>query len=259
MIWKISCELFFPFLGTSLGALCVLFMKREMDAGLSRMLAGFAAGVMTAASFWSLLQPALDGSEALGRLAFLPPVSGFFMGVLFLLALDTFTPHLHVGSDRPEGVKSGLGRSTMLVLAVALHNVPEGMAVGSAIGGWITGSGVGEAGALALSIGIAIQNLPEGAMISLPLHASGMSRAKACALGIASGAAEPLAALATVMIAEAIAPAMPYILSFAAGAMLYVVVEELVPEMSEGEHSNAGTITFACGFALMIVLDVALG
>ena len=249
-----------PFLGTSLGAACVFFMKHDMSERLSRILTGFAAGVMVAASIWSLLSPAMEQSAALGRLAFLPAVIGFWLGVGFLLLLDVLVPHLHQGADTPEGPKSGFSRTTMLVLAVTLHNIPEGMAVGVVYAGYLTGSAqITAMGALALSLGIAIQNFPEGAIISMPLKAEGMSKGKAFLMGTLSGAVEPLGALFTIWAAGLVVPALPYLLSFAAGAMLYVVIEELIPEMSQGEHSNVGTICFALGFTLMMALDVALG
>ena len=249
-----------PFLGTTLGAACVFFMKRSLGDLVQRSLAGFAAGVMVAASIWSLLSPAMEQSAALGQLAFLPAVIGFWLGVGFLLLLDVLVPHLHQGADTPEGPKSGFSRTTMLVLAVTLHNIPEGMAVGVVYAGYLTGSAqITAMGALALSLGIAIQNFPEGAIISMPLKAEGMSKGKAFLMGTLSGAVEPLGALFTIWAAGLVVPALPYLLSFAAGAMLYVVIEELIPEMSQGEHSNVGTICFALGFTLMMALDVALG
>lgn len=253
-------ELLIPFAGTALGSATVLFMKRDMDHRVQRSMIGFAAGVMTAASVWSLLLPSLAQSEHMGRLAFVPAIVGFWLGLLFLLALDTFTPHMHMDSDSQEGPRCGLSRTAMLVLAVALHNIPEGMAVGVAYAGWETGAeGMSAMGVIALSIGIAIQNFPEGAVVAMPLHAQGMSRWRACAWGVITGAAEPIAGLVAIALSEALVPIMPYLLSFAAGSMLYVVVEELIPEMSSGEHSNVSTIAFGIGFALMIVLDVALG
>lgn len=235
-------------------------MKKSLHPGVQRALTGFAAGVMVAASIWSLLSPAMEQSAALGRLAFLPAVIGFWLGVGFLLLLDVLVPHLHQGADTPEGPKSGFSRTTMLVLAVTLHNIPEGMAVGVVYAGYLTGSAqITAMGALALSLGIAIQNFPEGAIISMPLKAEGMSKGKAFLMGTLSGAVEPLGALFTIWAAGLVVPALPYLLSFAAGAMLYVVIEELIPEMSQGEHSNVGTICFALGFTLMMVLDVALG
>lgn len=247
-----------PLAGTSLGAACVLFMKNEMSALLQRSLTGFAAGVMVAASVWSLLIPAMEQSEGMGQLAFVPAVVGFGLGIAFLLSLDRLIPHLHLGGEA-EGMKCALSKSTMLVLAVALHNIPEGMAVGVVYAG-LSGSGeVSAAGALALSLGIAIQNFPEGAIISMPLRSEGMSKGKSFALGVASGVVEPLAAIATILAAQFVTSILPYLLSFAAGAMIYVVVEELIPESAQGKHSNLGTIAFAVGFALMMALDVALG
>ena len=253
--------IFIPFIGTSLGAACVLFMKKtEMHDTLQRALTGFAAGVMTAASVWSLLIPAMEQSESMGRLSFIPAVAGFAIGILFLLLMDHIIPHLHMYSTAAEGPASNLKKTTMLVLAVALHNLPEGMAVGVVYAGSISGSApVTLAGALALSIGIAVQNFPEGAIISMPLRAEGMKKSKAFAYGVLSGLVEPIGAALTIIAAGFVLPALPYFLSFAAGAMIYVVVEELIPEMSSGSHSNMGTLMFAVGFAVMMILDVALG
>lgn len=249
-----------PFLGTSLGAACVFFMKQSLSDTVQRSLTGFAAGVMVAASVWSLLIPAISQSAAMGNLAFLPAFLGFWIGILFLLALDHIIPHLHTKSGQVEGPKSQLQRTTMMVLAVTLHNIPEGMAVGVVYAGYRAGSAqITAAGALALSLGIAIQNFPEGAIISMPLRAEGMKRGKAFVGGVLSGVVEPVGAVLTILGASRIIPALPYLLSFAAGAMLYVVVEELIPEMSQGDHSNIGTVFFAVGFSLMMVLDVALG
>ena len=249
-----------PFLGTSLGAACVFFMKRSLSDTVQRALTGFAAGVMVAASVWSLLIPAIERSADKGKLAFLPAVLGFWVGVLFLLALDHIIPHLHAKSGQTEGPRSRRQRTTMMVLAVTLHNSPERMAVGVVYAGYLSGSAqITAAGALALSLGIAIQNFPEGAIISMPLRAEGMKKGSAFAGGVLSGIVEPIGALLTIMAARLIVPALPYLLSFAAGAMLYVVVEELIPEMSAGEHSNIGTVFFAVGFCVMMVLDVALG
>lgn len=249
-----------PFLGTSLGAACVFFLKKTLSDAVQRALTGFAAGVMVAASVWSLLIPAIAQSAALGRWSFLPAALGFWVGILFLLALDHIIPHLHAKSGQAEGPKSRLQRTTMMVLAVTLHNIPEGMAVGVVYAGYLTGTAqISAAGALALSLGIAIQNFPEGAIISLPLRAEGHSRIRAFAGGVLSGIVEPVGAVLTVLAARFVAPALPYFLSFAAGAMLYVVVEELIPEMSEGKHSNIGTIFFAVGFSVMMILDIALG
>ena len=249
-----------PFLGTTLGAACVFFMKKSLGDLVQRSLAGFAAGVMVAASIWSLLIPAIEQSEDMGKLSFLPAFIGFWVGVLFLLLLDRLIPHLHVGSKQAEGPKSKLGRTTMMVLAVTLHNIPEGMAVGVVYAGFLSGNTqITAASALALSLGIAIQNFPEGAIISLPLRSEGNKRGKSFALGVLSGAVEPVGAVLAIALASIVTPILPYMLAFAAGAMIYVVVEELIPEASEGEHSNLGTIAFAIGFALMMMLDVALG
>ncbi len=249
-----------PFLGTSLGAACVFFMKHDMSERLSRILTGFAAGVMVAASIWSLLIPAMEQSEEMGKFAFVPAVAGFWGGILFLLLLDHIIPHLHRYSVSAEGPKSRLQRTTMMVLAVTLHNIPEGMAVGVVYAGYLAGNAkITVAAAMALSIGIAIQNFPEGAIISMPLRAEGMKVSKAFAGGVLSGIVEPVGAMLTILAAGYIVPALPYLLSFAAGAMIYVVVEELIPEMSQGEHSDLGTIFFAVGFTVMMSLDVALG
>ncbi len=249
-----------PFIGTSLGAACVLFMKNKLNPLVQRSLTGFAAGVMVAASIWSLLIPAMEEAEHMGQFAFLPAVVGFWLGILFLLVLDHLIPHLHMNSEVAEGPKSNLAKSTMLVLAVVLHNIPEGMAVGALYAGWLAGdNSITIAGAIVLSIGIAIQNFPEGAIISMPLKAEGVGKGKAFSYGVLSGIVEPIAALITIQMAGLIIPLLPYLLSFAAGAMVYVVVEELIPEMSEGKHYNIGTLMFAFGFTLMMTLDVALG
>ena len=257
---EILAAIALPFVGTVLGSAFVFFMKGGMNRTVQRILTGFAAGVMVAASIWSLIIPAIEQSEHLGKLSFLPAFIGVWVGFLFLLALDHIIPHLHLNSACPEGTPCGLGKSTMLVLAVALHNLPEGMAVGVVVAGWLTGNeSISAAGALALALGIALQNLPEGAIISMPLKSGGMKRGKAFGYGVLSGIIEPIGAIGTILLAEQVAPTLPYMLAFAAGAMLYVVVEELIPEMSEGEHSNVGTVFFAVGFSLMMVLDVALG
>ena len=249
-----------PFLGTSLGAACVFFMKKSLGVTVQRALTGFAAGVMVAASVWSLLIPSIQQSSAMGRFAFVPAVTGFWAGILFLLLLDAVIPHLHQASDSAEGPASSLARTTMMVLAVTLHNIPEGMAVGVVYAGYLAGNAqISAMGAMALSLGIAIQNFPEGAIISMPLRASGMKKSKAFLGGVLSGVVEPIGAVLTLLAAGYIVPALPYLLSFAAGAMLYVVVEELIPEMSQGKHSNVGTVFFALGFGIMMVLDVALG
>ena len=249
-----------PFLGTSLGAGCVFFLKNSLRDGIQRALTGFAAGVMVAASIWSLLIPAMEQAADLGRLAFFPAAVGFWLGILFLLLLDHLIPHLHQNSLQAEGPKSQLQRTTMMVLAVTLHNIPEGMAVGVVYAGYLAGTAqITAAGALALSLGIAIQNFPEGAIISMPLRAEGMKKGRAFWGGVLSGIVEPIGAVLTILAAGIVVPALPYLLSFAAGAMLYVVVEELIPEMSQGQHSNVGTVFFAVGFSVMMVLDVALG
>ena len=248
-----------PFIGTGLGAAMVFVLKRSISDHLQKILTGFAAGVMVAASFWSLLQPALESSEHMGTLSFLPAAIGFLVGVGFLLLLDEVTPHMHF-NNQDEGPQSGLKRTTKLILAVTLHNVPEGMAVGVVYAGFLSGNaGITSAGALALALGIAIQNFPEGAIVSMPLRAEGMDKGKTFLFGVLSGIVEPIAAAVTILAAGTVVPIMPYLLAFAAGAMMYGVVEELIPEMSEGKHSNWGTIAFSLGFVLMMVLDVALG
>ena len=249
-----------PFFGTALGAACVFFLKKGLGDRVQRGLTGFSSGVMVAASIWSLLIPAMEQSAGVGGWAFLPAVTGFWAGILFLLGLDHLIPHLHQRSQQAEGPRTQLQRSTMMVLAVTLHNIPEGMAVGVVYAGLLSGEGqITMMAALALSLGIAIQNFPEGAIISMPLRSEGMGKAKAFAGGVLSGVVEPVGALLTILAAGLVVPALPYLLSFAAGAMLYVVVEELIPEMSQGEHSNVGTLAFALGFTLMMALDVALG
>ena len=249
-----------PFIGTSLGAALVFFMKREIKPLLQKALTGFAAGVMVAASVWSLLLPAIDQSSGLGAWSFLPAAGGFWLGILFLLFLDKTVPHLHMNADTAEGTRAALSKNTMMLLAVTIHNIPEGMAVGVVYAGYLTGQpGITALGAMSLALGIAIQNLPEGAIISLPLHAQGMSRTRAFIGGVLTGAVEPLGAALMLLMARQLSPAMPWFLSFAAGAMLYVVVEELIPETAEPPHSNIGTLMFAAGFTLMMVLDVALG
>ena len=259
MNYIIAKGLIIPFLGTALGSALVFFMKKELDQRVQKILSGFAAGVMIAASIWSLLIPSIDMAADRGRLAFVPAVVGFCLGMVFLLILDKTVPHMHL-DETQEGFKSNLQKTTMMVLAVTLHNIPEGMAVGILYAGWLSGSAqITEAGALSLAVGIAIQNFPEGAIISMPLHSKGLSKPKACWYGILSGIVEPVAGLLTILLASLILPALPYFLSFAAGAMMYVVVEELVPEMTEGEHSNMGTVAFMIGFALMMILDVTLG
>lgn len=257
---EILIGIMIPLVGTVAGSACVFFMKDELGLSMQRALAGFASGVMVAASIWSLIVPAIDQSEGKGALAFLPAFIGVWLGILFLLFLDHVTPHLHINSDEAEGPKSNLARTTMMVFAVTLHNIPEGMAVGVVYAGYLTGSAeITAGGALALALGIAIQNFPEGAIISMPLHAEGKSKFGSFAAGALTGAVEPIGAFITILLASHVVPMMPYLLSFAAGAMLYVVVEELIPEMSEGGHSHIGVLMFALGFTLMMALDVALG
>ncbi len=257
---SVLAGLLIPFAGTSLGAACVFLMKKELNWKVQRALTGFAGGVMVAASIWSLIIPAMEQSADLGKLSFLPAFIGFWLGILFLLLLDSVIPHLHMHAEKAEGPKAGFKKATMMVLAVTIHNIPEGMAVGVVYAGFLSGNSTITAGAaLALAIGIAIQNFPEGAIISMPLCAQGKSKVRAFADGVLSGAVEPVGALLTILAAGLFVPFMPYFLSFAAGAMMYVVVEEIIPEMSEGEHSNIGVILFSVGFTLMMALDVALG
>lgn len=247
-----------PFLGTCLGSACVFLLKKEIGQKPQKALLGFAAGVMVAASVWSLLLPAMDQCTAMGQLAFLPAAIGLLLGMAFLLLLDQVIPHQHLDSDCPEGAPCHAKKSTMLMLAVTLHNIPEGMAVGVVLAGLGAQGGISRAAAFTLAIGIAIQNFPEGAVISMPMKEA-LGKGRAFAYGVLSGAVEPVAALLTVLLSRFIVPALPYLLSFAAGAMLYVVVEELIPESAEGRHSNVGTIAFAIGFVLMMSLDSALG
>ena len=257
---NLALGIMIPFLGTAAGAACVFFMKGQIRPLVQKMLLGFASGVMVAASVWSLLMPSMDMAADMGKFAFVPAAVGFLLGIAFLLAMDHLVPHLHMGCEEPEGLKSSWKKTTMLVLAVTLHNIPEGMAVGVVFAGMLQGEGlITLTGAFALSLGIAIQNFPEGAIISLPLKSEGFGSGKAFLYGAASGIVEPIGAALTVLLAAYITPVLPYLLSFAAGAMIYVVVEELIPESAEGEHSNIGTIGFAAGFVLMMILDVALG
>lgn len=252
--------LLIPLLGTMLGSAFVFFMKDEMSPRLQKSLLGFASGVMVAASVWSLLIPAMEMEADKGAWSVLPASVGFLLGIGFLLLIDEVTPHLHLGSDSPEGLHSRLSRTAMLALAVTIHNLPEGMAVGVVFAGAAQGaSGISLAAAAAVSVGIAIQNVPEGAIISMPMRAEGNSRWRSFLIGSLSGAVEPLGALAVVLMASLLTPILPYMLAFAAGAMFYVVVEELIPEASEGKHTNLSTIGFAIGFVLMMVLDVLLG
>lgn len=256
---QIIAGVLLPLLGTSLGAAMVFFLKDSISDTLQRILTGFAAGVMVAASFWSLLQPALEGAAHMGRLSFIPAAAGFLIGMGFLLLLDEVTPHMHMDQEE-EGPKTSLKRTTKLILAVTLHNIPEGMAVGVVYANLLSGNGyISGAGALALAIGIAIQNFPEGAIVSMPLMAEGMPRKQTFLYGVLSGVVEPAAAIVTILASGLISSLLPYLLAFAAGAMFYVVVEELIPEMSEGKHSNWGTVAFSLGFVLMMILDVALG
>ncbi len=260
MLIEVVKGLAIPFLGTTLGAASVFLMKKQLDERIQRILTGFAAGVMVAASIWSLIIPSIDQSENLGRLSFAPAVIGFWIGILFLLLLDHVVPHMHMNSTEAEGPKTNLQKNTMLVLAVSMHNLPEGMAVGVVFAGWLEGNkSITLAGAMVMALGIAIQNFPEGAIISMPLHSEGMGRLKAFWYGFLSGVVEPVGAILTIIASSLVIPVLPYLLSFAAGAMIYVVVEELIPEMSTGKHSNMGTIAFAAGFTLMMALDVALG
>lgn len=260
MYQNIWIGILIPFAGTTLGAAMVFFMRKEMNEKLQKALLGFASGVMVAAAVWSLLIPAIELSEEQGGVAWIPAAVGFLLGMGFLLLLDTLTPHLHLNEEEPEGMKADLKKTTMLVLAVTLHNIPEGMAVGVTFAGVMTGNEmISLAGAFTLAIGIAIQNFPEGAIISMPLKGNGMSRGKAFWYGAVSGSVEPVAALLTILLTSLVVPILPYLLAFAAGAMIYVVVEELIPESQAGKHTNIGTIGVALGFVLMMVLDVALG
>ncbi len=252
--------LLIPFLGTTLGSAMVFFLKNNIKQLVEKLLLGFASGVMIAASIWSLLIPAIEMSEEQGKIAWIAPAIGFLLGMLFLLILDSVIPHMHLDKEKPEGIKSKLKKTTMLVLAVTLHNIPEGMAVGVTFAGALMGNaGIAITGAFALAIGIAIQNFPEGAIISMPLRAEGVSRTKAFLYGTLSGIVEPIAAVITILLTNLVVPILPYLLSFAAGAMIYVVVEELIPESQMGEHSNIGTVGVAIGFVIMMILDVALG
>ena len=249
-----------PFIGTTLGAAMVLLMKNDMNKKVEKILLGFASGVMIAASVWSLLIPSIEMTQTQGKTAWIPAAVGFLLGIVFLLVLDSVVPHMHLESEKPEGIKSKLKKTTMMVFAVTLHNIPEGMAVGVTFAGAIAqNAGITMAGAFALAVGIAIQNFPEGAIISMPLKSEGVSKPKAFLYGTLSGIVEPIGAVITILLTNAVVPILPYLLSFAAGAMIYVVVEELIPESQAGEHSNIGTIGVAIGFTIMMILDVALG
>ena len=257
---NIIIGLLIPFIGTTLGSAMVFLMRKEMNKKVEKLLLGFASGVMIAASVWSLLIPAIDMAREQNVTAWMPATVGFLLGIVFLLSLDTFIPHIHLESEKPEGIKTNFKKTTMMVLAVTLHNIPEGMSVGVAFAGAIIGNtGITVTGAIALAIGIAIQNFPEGAIISMPLKAEGMSKPKAFWYGMLSGIVEPIGAILTILLTKFFVPVLPYLLSFAAGAMIYVVVEELIPESQAGEHSNIGTVGVAIGFVIMMILDVALG
>lgn len=257
---QLFAGLLIPFVGTTLGSAMVFFMRRGMNRKVEKLLLGFASGVMIAASVWSLLIPAIDMAGEQGKIAWLPAAGGFLGGMAFLLVLDSLIPHLHLESEKPEGVESSLKKTTMLVLAVTLHNIPEGMSVGVTFAGALIGdAGITMAGAFALAAGIAIQNFPEGAIISMPLRSEGVTRGRSFVYGALSGIVEPIGAFITILLARQIVPALPVLLAFAAGAMIYVVVEELIPEAQAGEHSNLGTVGVAIGFVIMMILDVALG
>ena len=257
---EIALIIIIPFLGTIVGSALVYLLKDKLNEKLQKILIGFASGVMLAASIWSLIIPSIDLSESMGELSFLPAAIGFILGIIFLLVLDSFVPHLHLNSDKPEGIKSEIKKQNMLLFAITLHNIPEGMAMGVVLAGALQNNTmITLAGALSLALGIAFQNIPEGAVISTPLKKSGLSKHKSFIYGVLSGIVEPIAVLVTLAFSSFIYPILPYILSFAAGAMIYVVVEELIPEAQNGEHSNIATIAFAIGFVLMMILDVALG
>ena len=256
---QIFLGLAIPFLGTTLGAAMVFLMKKEMNKKVEKILLGFASGVMRAASVWSLLIPSIEMAETQGKVAWIPAAIGFLLGIVFLLVLDSVVPHMHLESEKTEGIKSKLKKTTMMVFAVTLHNIPEGMAVGVTFAGALAqNAGITMAGAFALAIGIAIQNFPEGAIISMPLKSEGVSKPKAFLYGTLSGIVEPIGAIITILLTNAVVPILPYLLSFAAGAMIYVVVEELIPESQAGEHSNIGTIGVAIGFTIMMILDVVM-
>ena len=255
---EVTIGLLIPFLGTSLGSLMVFLIKDKMNPKIEKLLLGFASGVMIAASIFSLIIPSIEMATSQNIIAYLPASIGFLLGMGFLLILDSIIPHLHNGSETPEGIKSNLKKKTMMVFAITLHNIPEGMAVGVIFAGALASNNISFASALALSIGIAIQNFPEGAIVSLPLAIEGKSKPKAFLMGVGSGIVEPIAAVITILLSQIMVPILPYLLSFAAGAMIYVVVEELIPESQNGKHSNIATIGVAIGFVLMMILDVAL-
>ena len=258
-MWQVAYGILIPFLGTCLGASCVFFMRGDMNEKLKKALSAFAAGIMVSASFFSLILPAIEESAYLDKLSFMPALIGFLIGMLFLLALDILIPHIH-NDKSEEGMKSGLKRTTKMFLAVALHNLPEGMTVGVIFAGWLFGNdSISLTGAIIMSVGIALQNFPEGAIVSMPLRAEGMDKGKTFLYGVLSGVVEPIGALLTLFAAKIFLPILPYLLAFAAGAMFYVVVEELIPETAKGEHTNISTICFAVGFVVMMALDVALG
>ncbi len=257
---QIALGILIPFIGTTLGSAVVFFMGKKMNIKVEKLLLGFAAGVMVAASVWSLLIPAINMAQEQGKTAWIPAAAGFLGGMAFLFVLDSVIPHLHLESEKPEGIEADLKKTTMLVLAVTLHNIPEGMSVGVTFAGVLIGNtGITMAGAFALAIGIAIQNFPEGAIISMPLRSEGASKPRAFVYGALSGIVEPIGAFITILLAEQIVSILPFLLAFAAGAMIYVVVEELIPESQSGEHSNIGTVGVAVGFVIMMILDVALG
>lgn len=256
----VAAGVMIPFIGTALGSAMVFFMKNQINRKLEKLLMGFAAGVMVAASVWSLLIPSIEMADGQGKIAWIPAAAGFILGMAFLLLLDSVIPHLHLDTDKPEGIRSKAKKTTMMVFAVTLHNIPEGMAVGVTFAGALLGDAqITMAGAFTLALGIAIQNFPEGAIISMPLKSTGVSRKRAFLYGTLSGLVEPVGAVLTILLAGLIVPMLPYFLAFAAGAMIYVVVEELIPESQSGEHTNIGTIGVAVGFVVMMVLDVALG
>ncbi|MBE6131766.1 MAG: ZIP family metal transporter [Erysipelotrichaceae bacterium] len=257
---EIALIILIPFLGTIIGSAFVYLLKDKINEKVQKILIGFASGVMLAASIWSLLIPSIESSSSMGNLSFIPEVVGFLLGIGFLLLLDTLVPHMHIDSEEPEGLKSNAKKQNMFLFAITLHNIPEGMAVGVVLASAINGSTpITMMAALSLSIGIALQNIPEGAIVSTPLRKEGLSKNKSFIYGILSGIVEPIAICVTIIFSSIITPILPYVLSFAAGAMLYVIVEELIPETQSGKHTNIGTISFAIGFVLMMILDVALG